>query len=88
MRKPTRTAAISVALSLAFLIGAGAIPEAAAKGPSINATGGDGTAVDRDGTQGSYSDAVQGVEDTDGDQDAFMTGSEEARPQFTAPHKH
>lgn len=88
MRKSTRTAAISVAFSLALLIGAGAIPEAAAQGPSINATGGDGTAVDRDGTQGSYSDAVQGVADADGDQDAFMTNSEEAKPQVTAPHKH
>lgn len=87
MRKTTRTAALSVAVSLTLLAGVGAIPEAAAQAPSVNATGGDGTAVDRDGTQGNYTDSVQGVEDTDGDQDAFITNSEEARPQYAAPQK-
>lgn len=76
-----------MAFSLALLAGVGAAPEAAAAPASINATGGDGTAIDRDGTQGKYTDSIQGVEDTDGDQDAFMNGSEEARPQFTAPQK-
>lgn len=87
MRKTTRTAALFVTVGLALLAGVGAIPQAAAQAPSVSATGGDGTAVDRDGTQGKYTDSVQGVEDADGDQDAFITNSEEAKPQFTAPQK-
>ena len=55
--------------------------------PSVHATGGDGTAVDLDGTQGDFTDAVQGTTDSDGDQDAFLTTSEEAAPQLKAPHK-
>ncbi|MFM9033456.1 MAG: hypothetical protein ACKOQ4_04090 [Mycobacterium sp.] len=37
---------------------------------NITASGGDGTAVDHDGTQGSFTDSVQGAADSDGDQDA------------------
>jgi len=50
----------------------------------IDASGGDGTAVDHDGTEGSFAPAVQGKIDDDGDQDAFMTMSEEASPQEKA----
>lgn len=41
--------------------------------------------IDSDGTQGSFAVAVQGTQDTDGDQDAFATGSAEAVPQ-DKPH--
>lgn len=37
--------------------------------------------LDADGTQGSFAPAVQGVQDSDGDQDAFSNGSWEATPQ-------
>jgi hypothetical protein len=37
--------------------------------------------LDTDGTQGSFTPAVQGVKDSDGDQDAFDQGSWEATPQ-------
>jgi hypothetical protein len=37
--------------------------------------------VDADGTQGSFTPAIQGAEDSDGDQDAFDHGSWEATPQ-------
>lgn len=55
---------------------------------AIAATGGDKTSVDRDGTQGSFTDAVQGQVDSDGDQDAFdVIQSEKATPEFKAPNK-
>lgn len=41
--------------------------------------------VDSDGTQGSFTNAIQGTQDSDGDQDAFATGSAEAVPQ-DKPH--
>jgi hypothetical protein len=54
----------------------------------INASGGDQTSVDADGTQGSFANAVQGTIDSDGDQDAFdAIRSEEASPQDKAPNK-
>lgn len=54
----------------------------------INATGGDKTAVDSDGTQGGFTNAVRGSVDSDGDQDAFdLTKSEEASPQEKAPNE-
>lgn len=54
----------------------------------INATGGDGTTVDKDGTQGDFTDSVQGSKDGDGDQDAFNAiNSPEATPQFHANNK-
>ncbi len=37
--------------------------------------------LDSDGTQGSFAPAVQGTQDSDGDQDAHATGSFEAVPQ-------
>jgi hypothetical protein len=49
----------------------------------INASGGDQTSVDADGTQGSFANAVQGTIDSDGDQDAFDAIS----PQDKAPNK-
>ena len=51
----------------------------------IAASGGDGTTVDHDGTEGSLTPAVQGKIDADGDQDAFLTRSEEAQPQEKSP---
>jgi hypothetical protein len=41
--------------------------------------------VDSDGTQGSYTPAVQGQADDNGDQDAYLNNSWVASPQFT-PH--
>lgn len=66
------------------------IPTAAADTPpmSISASGGDGTHVVTDGTQGAESNSVQGVQDSDGDQDARdMTKSPEAVPQVLSPNK-
>lgn len=62
----------------------GSSPVAAASGGTVSATGGDGTAVDADGTQGDVTDAVQGAADDDGDQDAYLTNSAAATPQFKA----
>ncbi len=63
-----------------------ASPIAAAASSHINATGGDNSAVDKDGTQGDFTNAVQGTVDSDGDQDAFdLINSEEAQPQQKAP---
>jgi len=45
-----------------------------------------GEKVDTDGTQGSFAPAIQGTQDSDGDQDAFSTGSWEAAPQ-DKPHQ-
>lgn len=50
----------------------------------VQASGGAGTTVDKDGTQGDFKPAVQGKPDDDGDQDAFSTGSIEAFPQYKA----
>lgn len=55
---------------------------------NVSATGGDNTAVDSDGTQGSLGSSVQGTVDSDGDQDAFnLTKSEESVPQEKAENK-
>lgn len=54
-----------------------------AKPMQISASGGDRTSVDHDGTQGDFTDSVQGLKDSDGDQDAGpATNSEEAAPQI------
>lgn len=73
-----------VGLAVALVLGAGAAGVAAA---DVTATGGDGTVVDADGTQGKLAPAVQGNQDDDGDQDAFLTGSAKATPQFKAAPK-
>ena len=86
-------AAVSSALAAVALSGGLALaasPVAAAKGTpnmNIDASGGDGTTVDHDGTQGSFTNAVQGTADADGDQDvdALLTQSPEATPQDKAP---
>jgi hypothetical protein len=57
---------------------------AAATNDNVHATGGDGTTVDTDGTQGDFTSSVQGTVDDDGDQDAFMVTAEEATPQYSA----
>lgn len=61
-------------------------PVAAASG-AVTASGGHGTTVDRDGTQGDLAPAVQGTQDDDGDQDAYLHASEEATPQIKADQK-
>ena len=68
-------------------VGMGGTAIAAASGMNINATGGDGTAIDKDGTQGDMKPAVQGTPDDDNDQDAWLHGSQEATPQFRATPK-
>ena len=82
------SAAAAVALSGGLSLAAS--PVAAAKPSStIDATGGDGSAGDHDGTQGSFTNAVQGTIDPDGDQDVdkLLTQSPEAAPQDKAPNK-
>lgn len=75
----------AAALALAAGLALGPAPVATAASTQIDATGGDHTAVDRDGTQGSFTDSVQGKVDSDGDQDAFdLTKSEEAKPPMKA----
>lgn len=67
-----------------------ASPVASAQGTpnmNIDATGGDNTAVDSDGTVGSFSNSVQGAVDPDGDQDAMLIQSVEAVPQDKATSK-
>ncbi len=84
-----RTSVASAVIALALLSGAaiGLSPIASAKNTNVTATGGDGTAVDHDGTQGDFTDSVQGAVDDDGDQDAFLNGSEKAAPQISAAPK-
>lgn len=74
---------------LAVLLSAGvaASPVAAASGMDIDAGGGGGTHIDRDGTQGDLAPAVQGTTDDDGYQNAYLKASEQAAPQFTASQK-
>lgn len=83
----------STAILLALLGGLVATGEvsiaSAASHPhsKLTASGGDKTRVDRDGTQGKFTDAVQGVEDSDGDQDATdMITSQQAVPQTKSPN--
>jgi hypothetical protein len=93
MRNAIRVSISSATAGLALVGGLalGVSPIAAAAGPKpmhISASGGDKTAVDKDGTEGSFTDSVQGIEDADGDQDAFnLTKSEEATPQDKAKNK-
>lgn len=86
------TAAAALALLGGVALGASPIAAAAGVSPPkpmhISASGGDKTAVDSDGTQGDFTNAVQGKIDSDGDQDAFdLTKSEDAAPQEKAPNK-
>lgn len=78
--------ALSVLAGLLMAAGVAVGPLAAASpNSSVDATGGSGTSVDRDGTQGDLVPAVQGTTDDDGDQDAYtMKLPEEAKPQTTA----
>ncbi len=85
MLKINRTLVASAAIALACMGGAsiGTSAIASAKG-TVTATGGDGTAVDSDGTQGDFTNSVQGTADSDGYQDATLITSEDAKPQFSA----
>ena len=85
MLKINRTIVASAAIALACMGGAamGTSAVASAANDNVQATGGDGTTVDRDGTQGAFTNSVQGTADDDGYQDAFMIPAEEATPQIT-----
>jgi len=87
MLKINRTIIASAAIALACMGGAAIATSAvaaAATNDNVHATGGDGTTVDTDGTQGDFTSSVQGTVDDDGDQDAFMVTAEEATPQYSA----
>lgn len=88
MLKINRTLVASAAIALACMGGAsiGTSAIASAKG-NVTATGGDGTSVDSDGTQGDFTNSVQGTADDDGYQDASMIPAEEAKPQISAAGK-
>lgn len=82
----------ALALSAAALtvsmgaIGTSVATSAVASDMNLNATGGEGTLVDKDGTQGDIKAAVQGSQRT-GAQEAFDTASFEAVPQLKASAK-
>jgi hypothetical protein len=82
------SAVAAVALSGGLALAAGPVA-AATPSMNIDASGGDGTAVDHDGTQGSFGNAVQGAVDADGDQDvdSLLTKSADAVPQDKATNK-
>lgn len=86
MLKINRTLVASAAIALACMGGAavGTSAIASASGGTVTATGGDGTTVDTDGTQGGFTNSVQGTADDDGYQDAKLTTYEDAKPQFSA----
>jgi len=86
MLKINRTIVASAAIALACMGGVamGTSAVASASG-NVTASGGDGTTVDHDGTQGSFTNSTQGTADSDGYQDAFMIPAEEAKPQAQAP---
>lgn len=88
MLKINRTLVASAAIALACMGGAsvGTSAIASAKG-TVTATGGDNTAVDSDGTQGVFTNSVQGAADDDGYQDATLITSEDAKPQISAATK-
>ena len=92
MRNALRTSVKSAAAGLVLVGGLalGAAPIAAATSDSpappkpmqIDASGGDATAINSTGTQGTMGNSVQGTIDPDGDQDAFnYTSAEQALPQ-------
>ncbi|MFN8071299.1 MAG: hypothetical protein U0R66_05735 [Mycobacterium sp.] len=85
MLKINRTLVAPAAIALACMGGAsiGTSAIASANG-TVTATGGDGTAVDSDGTQGDFTNSVQGTADDDGYQDARLITSEDAKPQISA----
>ena len=89
MLKINRTIVASAAIALACMGGAaiGTSAVAAATDMNIDATGGDNTTIDHDGTQGDFTNSVQGKADDDGYQDALLTTAEEAKPQVTATPK-
>lgn len=80
MAKSKLRLAAGLVAAFAFLPSATAAVAAA----DVNASGGAGTKVDTDGTQGDLKPAVQGAQDSDGDQDAYATGSAIAIPQYKA----
>lgn len=95
MSKTTRRALVGVPCAVAAAVLSGGLalaasPVAAAKGSTymnVNASGGAGTTIDRDGTEGSFTNSVQGVVDADGDQDvdALYKLPPAASVQFKSP---
>ena len=92
MRNALRTSVKSAAAGLVLMgglaLGAAPIAAATSDSPSppkpmqIDASGGDATAINSSGTQGTMGNSVQGTIDPDGDQDAFnYQSAEEAVPQ-------
>lgn len=89
------TVGVGLTATLIGLAFSGTPTAAAIKGGDTSATPGtpgdmnisvsQGEKVDSDGTQGSFTNAVEGTQDSDGDQDAFDTKSWEAVPQ-DKPH--
>lgn len=75
-------AAGAAAIAATFGLATVAVAEAGVAMADVQATGGSGTKVDTDGTQGDLKPAVQGKKDDDGDQDAYAIGSEIATPQY------
>lgn len=69
------------------VLGVGGAAVASAGDMNVSVSGGSGSAVDKDGTQGDMKPAVQGTEDSDNDQDAWMHPSQVFTPQFRASHK-
>jgi len=78
------SAAAAVALSGGLALAASPIASAGTPNMNIDASGGDGTAVDHDGTTGSFGNSVQGAVDDDGYQDAALIQSQIAAPQDKA----
>ena len=74
----------ATALAGFTVLGVGGAAIASATDMNINATGGAGTTVDTDGTQGDIKPAVQGTTDDDNDQDAWLHPSPNAAPQYKA----
>lgn len=81
VKKIVIAAGFAAALGATALSGS-ALAEAAGGGNVVVTSPG---TVDTDGTQGSYTPAMQGQLDSDGDQDAYSNGSWEATPQDVHP---
>lgn len=84
MNETMKRVFVAGVLSGLAVLGVGGAAIASASDMNINATGGSGTTVDKDGTQGDMKPAVQGTQDDDNDQDAWLHPSANATPQYKA----
>lgn len=87
MNETIKHVVVAAVLTAFTVLGVGGAAIASAGDMNINATGGSGTAVDKDGTQGDMKPAVQGTQDADNDQDAWLHGSPDFAPQYKATPK-